>query len=400
MAEIVTQVQKKKKNVATTQVDRTMKFLERVADNGYYKCLVCGSDPKPVYLKGTKLSNLVVHFKNCHSDIYNSDIVCNVGLKEMAIERLKLLQQCVEMTTVNKEHFSILTKSAFQKIIAPQLEKFAKAGMPLNLTAKNLEPVKEHISLVAENIREALRAELSDRFIALMLDVGSKNRRSILGISVQFIDDDGNVQIRSIGMVKLNQSHTSTYLAETLIECLNEYKIKLHHIVAITTDNASNMGAMVRNVNENLEECLADEAITTEALRLEKALNDASDSQIENILRGDELSDEEEYQRLFEEGYEFEVLLEHVASEFTEKYGSSVVYINGISCAAHTLQLAVLDAIDSLENRYKNIIGLCRVAAKILRRQNVMYDLQNHDINIKLPRLDSKTRWSSKYYLV
>ena len=70
------------------------------------------------------------------------------------------------------------------------------------------------------------------------------------------------------------------------------------------------------------------------------------------------------------------------------------VIIRGIRCAAHTLQLAVEDAITSCPDT-NLIIGKARDVAKHLRTPNVMYILRAQ--KAPCPILDTETRWQSKF---
>lgn len=49
-------------------------------------------------------------------------------------------------------------------------------------------------------------------------------------------------------MVQLNSSHTGFHLAEIIVNRLKEFGVTLNQIVAITTDNGSNMLKMVKDI--------------------------------------------------------------------------------------------------------------------------------------------------------
>lgn len=84
-------------------------------------------------------------------------------------------------------------------------------------------------------------------------------------------------------------------------------------------------------------------------------------------------------------------------------FGLNVLYdITGVNCAAHTLQLAIKDALKRLPIQHENIIGLCRNVAKQLRRKSsqAIYKSENHSENYKIPRIDVATRWGYTYLMV
>lgn len=52
---------------------------------------------------------------------------------------------------------------------------------------------------------------------------------------------DDVVHNRAIEMVPLKKSHTAAYIVEELKECLKLYHIEIDQIIAMVSDNASNM---------------------------------------------------------------------------------------------------------------------------------------------------------------
>lgn len=78
----------------------------------------------------------------------------------------------------------------------------------------------------------------------------------------------------------------------------------------------------------------------------------------------------------------------------------NVVFVNGINCAAHTLQLAVKDAIAQLPACHANVLRLAAKVCKFLRKESTKNEARNLGIKIKLPSMDTPTRWSSTYIMV
>lgn len=121
---------------------KTSQYFEflRIDSSGrkQYQCTLC----KKVRV-GNQPSNLTSHLKKMHEDIYSTEIKTHeVGDDiELRMKRLKLLQYCVEITTINKEPFSVLLKSGVQKLIANKVKKLNKAGIGIDLTNKNLRHV-------------------------------------------------------------------------------------------------------------------------------------------------------------------------------------------------------------------------------------------------------------------
>lgn len=231
--------------IKPTIVSRVLKYFTPVTNQkDQYMCNFCGKN-----INGKQPSNLTTHLKRSHKDIYDTKICIN---KNYAAKRLKLLQLCVEKVTINKEPFKNILKSAFQKLIAKKLDKLNAAGHSLNLTDKNLPEVKNHIRETASKIRDCIASEVKGRMISVMVDIASKFSRSVLGISIQYIKD-GKHTIRTIVLIELTERHNADYIAELIYECLLSYKIEISQVVSLTTDNAANMLATVKRLNEIFE---------------------------------------------------------------------------------------------------------------------------------------------------
>lgn len=398
--------------VFQTQVSRAIRHYVKLAGDDFsYDCRLCPDIPNKKTTSGKKKSNLVNHLKSVHPDVYAQEILYKHSTKYYAVKRLQLLQQCVEITTVNKEPFNCLLKTGFQKMIEPKVNKLFAAGFGINLRRPELKPVKNHIAKTAAQIRRMIKKEIKGRLLAVMIDVGTKNHKSILAVSIQFIDDDGTTKVRSIGMVELKKSHTGANLAAELKKCLDEYKIKLRQVVAITRDNAANMGRTIREINifcENAMYNASDQQLVdrvaqpqmSESTATNEQPDDNTDTEIASLLEDLSEVEEEILDHLLDDSNDYENLLSELVKDFQAKYGANPIYVNSVNCAAHTLQLAVHDALKMLKQPHINVINLCRYSAKFLRKQCSIHDMEENDIKVIFPRLDTKTRWSSTYYLV
>lgn len=205
-----------------------------------HKCKLCNSE-----LNGSKEWNLSLHPLNCHYDVY-LEITCEKK-EPIEVKRLKLLQNCTEIVSVNGRPFSYLKDSGFKSIIKDTLTEFHDGKQPLNLSDANLSEVKSHLSQTAEKIRDHIKRETEKRPLNLMCDIVTKHRRSILGVSLQY-SVNGQRKVRSIGMIELHESHTGAHLADVIVKRLHELNINLKQIVTITTDNGSNILKMVRDM--------------------------------------------------------------------------------------------------------------------------------------------------------
>lgn len=263
--------------------------------------------------------------------------------------------------------------------------------------------------------------------MSLLVDIVTKRGRSILGVSIQFMVA-GKVQTRSIGMIELRQSHTGVYLAELIIKRLNELGIDLKQIITITTDNGANVLKMVRDMEAYLKEKVAE--LGTPPTPVKKNRNsevnhslldddDEIEREIEAVLASDEsFTDDDILEFVFDEAGREEYsedegestendirandnLLAAIHSNMENVHGLNVMWeVNGINCAAHLLQLAIGDAIDSTTVKNHNVIKLCRRIAAFMRNRTTKYALDEAGIGYKKPRLEVYTRWGSLYLMV
>jgi hypothetical protein len=74
-----------------------------------------------------------------------------------------------------------------------------------------------------------------------------------MGVIAHFINKDWMIQEELIGFESLKDIHSGVALAEVVNGLLTKYNIA-HQVISITTDNASNNGTMMTEINGYLEE--------------------------------------------------------------------------------------------------------------------------------------------------
>lgn len=331
-----------------------------------YSCNLCTSE-----INGTKQHNLVAHLQKVHPE--NFDLIAD-RKKDIPVKRLEFLQNIVEMVTVNGRPFKSISDSGFKSIVQNKLNKFDAAGCSLNLSDHNLPEVKEHMSEMASRVRDKIKEEVRCRALSLLVDIGTKNRRSIFGVSVQYTIN-GKFRTRSIGMIELDQSNTGKYLAGVVRDQLKLFGIDLRQILTITTDNGKNVLKMIRDfyaiLQDEIEQSASEDA-STESLRT----NTVGESNTDDIQTDDEINqvlaemgtDEEALEEIFEESLlkRHENLLNEMSRQLVNDFGLNVLWdITGVNCSAHTLQLVVKDALLLIEKKIE-ILSVC--AAMLLNR--------------------------------
>lgn len=370
--------------------------------NIYFICQIenCGKA-----CNGSQITNLTTHAKTAHTTFYAKNIYCSpLDPKKLAIKRLKCIQDCAEVIAINGRSFKSLSDSGIKKLIAEKLTELKDAGYGLGLRAPHYSAVRKHISHQAQRIDEEIRKEIKGKFVALMVDTASRNNRTFLGLSLQYVLD-GRAVIRCIDMSEMNISHSSINLKNLIMHRLEHYAINIAQVISITTDNASNMIAMLKRFNVLGDEEESDDESDDESDNEE---NDGGDDKNENgdSSSGDEsdngnfefdLSDLErqgELDELLDDNSEYVALIESCVNELAKQ----TLIINAIRCAAHTLQLAVGDAVT--QSHHFSFINQIREMCKFLRKATSVRELKDQKIYISLPRMDCKTRWSSLYRLV
>lgn len=192
-----------------------------------YKCKLCLDVCSAI--NGTKIGNLDSHLQHKHASTYAT----LMNTKEpLQVKRLRILQNAVEIVSVNGRPFQSLLDSGYQKGISSKLKKLSQADMGIEFSNRNLSEVKTHLTNMAEKVRVKIKEEVKGRVMSLMVDIGTKKKRSILGIGVQYIINK-RLTIRSLGMIELKESHTGKHLADVIIARLQSFNIDKRQILTI-----------------------------------------------------------------------------------------------------------------------------------------------------------------------
>lgn len=202
--------------------------------------------------------------------------------------------------------------------------------------------IKKEIDHCASKINEKIKAALNGKMFSLLLDIGSKNRRNILSVSAQFVEN-GKVVIHTLGMITLHRRHKSEYLKTKLKECLDLYGLSFQQIVSITVDNAKNMIKLVRLLNEQSEE---DSDIISEEDENEidstseseeggmEEIDQLSNDEMDKLI--DEMSNQAALQEIFAEGDEYMQYIESLDNAISEiAKGIGLIDVNTVRCGAH-----------------------------------------------------------------
>ena len=216
-----------------------------------------------------------------------------------------LINACVELVTKNGRPLNIFTDSGFKKLIQPILRTI---NPPI---AINENSIREAIIHKAIEIRNEIKEEIENKLVCLKIDGATRHGRSFIGVNIQYILNR-KIIIRTLGLREMFERSTSENLKNLILNILREYDITVHNIYTITTDDGSNMLKLIQLLEDELS---------------------VSNSDIE----------EGEIDHTFLEKYNDDFFLEGERLFFPEENDSELLI--GVRCVAHTLQLAVHDAL-------------------------------------------------------
>lgn len=275
----------------------------------YFECTLCNRD-----VNCNNDGNIVPHLRNKHRQEYLLH-VADKPKENTLISRLKFIHSCVEIVTINGRTFSTLSSSGFIRSHEDKLNQLKQAGCPVNLADENLREIKEKIHSIASTVREKIRDELKGRVLSLMIDGVTRNHKSLLGISVQYVAN-GKIKTTPIAVTELVESHTAKYLSSVIQKQLECYGIDLRAILNVTSDNASNMIATTKELEKELNEIVSRDEYDVEDRVDPDATSDDDDieARIETIIAHDDETDDNALDIIFNESQSYEALLNSVAN--------------------------------------------------------------------------------------
>lgn len=182
------------------------------------KCIVNNCKSK---ISKSKTTSYAAHLKLAHKEAYEKVLEDSKNLKRIKnpknngklnidFKKEDLIKAIVWDAACAGVSFNYYKKSStHNQIIVP----VAKA---LGLKKKmNKENVKKLVHLAAEHMRKKMIEEFSNRVIHIKTDLATRNRRSLMGVNVQYCDK-GKITVRSLSVYQLNSNATSENLREII----------------------------------------------------------------------------------------------------------------------------------------------------------------------------------------
>lgn len=173
------------------------------------------------------------------------------------------------------------------------------------------------------------------------------------------------IVVRTLAIKRLHTSHTGIYIAELVRKTLAKYEISLDQVVSVTSDNGKNMLKAVKLLQ------LYQSHLIDEFLAANKEIDLHLDKKAESYIN---------------------TQLQKLEKQIDE---NKLLY--GVHCAAHTIELAVNDAIEKSPEE-KATIAEARELVKRLRTPTILNLIEKKQL--RKPIIDCITRWCSTFQMV
>jgi hypothetical protein len=349
---------------STSDANWKIKFsFDEIANKS--KCEICEK-----VFNGNHEYNLKRHFTTAHktlSDELNVEIKKRKVDPENDSEKIKKLTKGeylfhhIKLVTINFLTLNVLNDSSFRALKRP--------GYPVI----NSSNIFKYIELTSNSIRDIIKGEVQNRLISIKLDIGSHRYRSFLGVNCQFYSFDlGKIVIRTLGMIELNDQHTSKKLEVDLNQLFEKFSIDKRNIYSYTTDNGSNMICLGKILQSSQHDLLLGDQLK----ELQNTHYDIDDDiEVEDSERDDL---EERHERLL--------------SDMNQHFSNITV----MRCAAHVMNLVVNDSLKNSE--YDSEIHAIKQIVKNLK-SSIFRNLMKTR-KIPQPKSEVVTRWNTIYIMI
>lgn len=248
------------------------------------------------------------------------------------IDAYNVVQDAVELVTVNGFPFVLLSASGMRGFIDFRIDYLHKRGF--GLPAINRHNIIKELQLASDLIVDEIKEEISGKIISLMFDTATKKTLAVLGVNTTFMVND-EVMFRTLGVIQINERHTAVNLADLIHDILRKFDISLDQVFSITTDNARNVTNVSKVLNSVAESANSESTCAEEP--------DYCD------LHGDEneeigAENQAELDKIMNQAAFFENLLIGATANILTTH-DLIKLINQVNCGTHTFQLSVNDAL-------------------------------------------------------
>jgi hypothetical protein len=243
---------------------------------------------------------------------------------------------------------------------------------------------------------DAVKADLDKcRRVILTMDCWSKRglTGSYLAISASFFNPASHKPIHVLlNLHNIAHPHTGQMLADKVNDTLTQWNISAAKVLAIITDNGSNMIKAINTLRTSHQNAVAPQAGQDDA----DLSSFSSDAETETDAEGgDQANSSSENDEMNADGINLTNSEQHLDED--EMNLPETVLLPRLPCLAHTLQLVVksIDKIDS----YCNLIVKARRVVRIVKISSKATELLISKCGLTLVT-DCTTRWNSQYMMI
>lgn len=264
----------------------------------------------------------------------------NSDYLEVNLNKEMVLRGCVELITVNGCSFEVLEYSGFKTLLNPIVNAI---GNNFSITSEN---IKLLIPEMAFKIMSQISIALQKKMISLKIDIVTHLKKVIMGINAQLIIN-GKISVFTLEMTELKYHYTMSDIRNVVEKVLFKYSIDSQQIYSVSIDYGDNLIKYVNFFKETEDKQMFQEESTCD----------------ETVC--------------FDNDYPFKSLV-------------------GIKCAAHVLQVAIRESINSVE--VKEIINDARELVK--KCLNISFLPTLKEVNFNRLVLDSPSKWITTYFMI
>lgn len=374
---------KSRKRKLRPEDERALQILAEKfhCDSNGAVCQVNSCTSKP--MKSTRPANLKRHLFQRHPNEYANLFPNEVNRKKQAeLESFNMLQDCIELVTVNGYPYYMLEASGMQGFMKPRLQNIRSEGYVLNV---NRHTIVQEVARESNLVRDYIKKEMKAKIISIMFDVCTIATLSMLGVNAVFMKNN-TVVCRSLGTIQIMERHTAVQLANMLYDILAEYDIPLQNVFSVTSDTAKNATATSTVLNLVGSSSTFDES---DGCGEVSVLNESN--------FGIDIENEAELQKVIDNVAAHTELVSEMAQNIASK-NDQIVLINQINCGTHVFQLSVIGALK--ESNAKTTIEKAHNMCILLRTQVIMIEIRKLDESIIVPPLKNTTRWNTDFTMV
>ena len=298
---------------------------------------------------GSKLFNLKHHIERHHPDIFKCNVEEEQAKKQAVVQKGSTSKQQTLSKYFQSETITVLmTKEKFKHHL---IQLVVENGVPLKLFSSpgfiglhgemaeklgvSLSNIRNLILCEAEEQKNKLKEELHDKFMFLKMDGCTRHRINYFALNIQFVDSKNEVRIFTLAVRDTEDQHSSDFIQRLVGDLLKGFDISKQQVLAVVTDNASNMTLAVQKLSEDSVTVVAE-----------------NEDELEGIS-----------------------ILEETSLAF--RYDSEFKTMTHMRCAAHTLQLAIHNGLKvrhvaSLISKIRQVVVAARSPKidAILRKTN------------------------------